>query len=226
MKKLIVICLILLTGCTKINSSANTIEHRNIFDQINLSNYQNIMIVAHPDDETIWGGMHLIKDKYLVICLTNGDNEIRFQEFQEVMNKTCNTGIILNYPDKINGKRDNWQSSYQKITDDINYLLTKHTFDLIVTHNPNGEYGHLHHKMTNAIVTAIAKKHQLINNLKYFGKYYRKTNPILPMKPTYDDNLTKQKIELTNYYHSQKKVCHKLSHMFPYENWISYQDWY
>ena len=53
------------------------------------------MIVAHPDDETIWGGMHLIKDKYLVICLTNGDNKTRAKEFNDVIKQTKGTGIIL-----------------------------------------------------------------------------------------------------------------------------------
>ncbi|HRM89516.1 MAG TPA: bifunctional ornithine acetyltransferase/N-acetylglutamate synthase, partial [Thomasclavelia ramosa] len=152
MKKLLIICLVLLTGCTNANAKVNKIEHQDIFDQVQLSDYQNVMIVAHPDDETIWGGMHLLKDKYLVVCLTNGDNEIRSKEFKEVMKKTQNTGLILNYPDKTNGKRDNWKSSYQKIEDDLNYLLSKQHFNLVVTHNPKGEYGHQHHKMTSAIV--------------------------------------------------------------------------
>ena len=133
---------------------------------------------------------------------------------------------ILNYPDKTNGKRDNWKSSYQKIEDDLNYLLSKQHFNLVVTHNPKGEYGHQHHKMTSAIVTSIAKDLAITNNLKYFGLYYRKTNPILPMKPTFDDDLTKQKLELADCYSSQKKVCHNLGHMFPYENWISYDEWH
>ena len=226
MKKLLIICLVLLTGCTNANAKINKIEHQDIFDQVQLSDYQNVMIVAHPDDETIWGGMHLLKDKYLVVCLTNGDNEIRSKEFKEVMKKTQNTGLILNYPDKTNGKRDNWKSSYQKIEDDLNYLLSKQHFNLVVTHNPKGEYGHQHHKMTSAIVTSIAKDLAITNNLKYFGLYYRKTNPILPMKPTFDDDLTKQKLELAVCYSSQKKVCHNLGHMFPYENWISYDEWH
>lgn len=35
------------------------------------------MFVAHPDDETIWGGSHLLKKHYLVVCLTNGNNKTR-----------------------------------------------------------------------------------------------------------------------------------------------------
>ena len=29
----------------------------------------NLMIVAHPDDETLWGGAHLIEDNYYVVCV-------------------------------------------------------------------------------------------------------------------------------------------------------------
>ena len=81
MKKIILLCLILLNGYTNIDLSNNSIIHQQIFDQIDIDTYQNIMIVAHPDDETIWGGGHLLKDKYLVICLTNGNNKTREKEF-------------------------------------------------------------------------------------------------------------------------------------------------
>lgn len=40
---------------------------------MNLSGIDKVMVVAHPDDETLWGGMHLLKNKYLVICLTNAN---------------------------------------------------------------------------------------------------------------------------------------------------------
>lgn len=226
MKKLIIICLLLLCGCSSANAKTNRIEHQDIFDQIDLSDYQNIMIVAHPDDETIWGGMHLLKDKYFVVCLTNGNNDIRSKEFFDVMDKTPGQGIMLNYPDKTNGKRDDWKSSYSKIEDDLNYLLSLKSFKTIVTHNPKGEYGHQHHKMTSAIVTSIAKDLNVTDNLNYFGRYYRKTNPILPMEYTYDEDSLKQKLELTKNYSSQMKVCQNLGHMFPYENWISYANWH
>ena len=35
----------------------------------------SLMIVAHPDDETIWGGSHLINGNYTVLCITNGNNK-------------------------------------------------------------------------------------------------------------------------------------------------------
>lgn len=222
MKKLILLCLSL---AFSFNVPTKTIKHQQIFDQLNLSDYQNIMIVAHPDDETIWGGGHLLKDKYLVICLTNGNNSTRKKEFNEVMKKTNDLGIILDFPDKTNNKRDNWHKSYQYIYNDLHYLLTKGHFKTIVTHNPKGEYGHQHHIMTSNIVTKITKELNQTNNLYYFGRYYRKSDVRLPLIPSFNKKTLKQKENLITSYSSQKKVCHNLSHMFSYEHWIKYKNW-
>ena len=43
------------------------------------------MIVAHPDDETLWGGANLLKERYFVVCLTNGYDLIRSNEFKEIL---------------------------------------------------------------------------------------------------------------------------------------------
>lgn len=41
---------------------------------------ESLMIVAHPDDETIWGGSHLINGNYTVLCITNGNKKKRIYE--------------------------------------------------------------------------------------------------------------------------------------------------
>ena len=38
-------------------------------DALDLSGYTKILFSAHPDDELIWGGGHLLDDKYLVVCV-------------------------------------------------------------------------------------------------------------------------------------------------------------
>ena len=45
---------------------------------------KKLMIVAHPDDEVIWGCGHLMSGDYLVVCITNGKNEVRAKEFADV----------------------------------------------------------------------------------------------------------------------------------------------
>lgn len=41
-----------------------------------------MMITAHPDDETLWGGGHLLEGEYLVVCMTHGWNEKRRTAFE------------------------------------------------------------------------------------------------------------------------------------------------
>ena len=45
----------------------------------------SLMIVAHPDDEILWGGASLSHHRYVVVCMTNGDHPIRSVEFERVM---------------------------------------------------------------------------------------------------------------------------------------------
>lgn len=51
--------------------------------------------------------------------------------------------------------------------------MTYQPWEDIVTHNAKGEYGHIHHKMTHQIVTALYDADQLQMPLYVFGKYYR-----------------------------------------------------
>ena len=102
---------------------------------------ESLMIVAHPDDETIWGGSHLINGNYTVLCITNGNNKKRKKEFMKVMEKTHSKGIILSFPDKTKGKRDNWKSCKKDIQREIKKEIDSKDWGKIVTHNPDGEYG-------------------------------------------------------------------------------------
>ena len=183
---------------------------------------KNIMIVAHPDDESIFGGDHILHEHYFIICLTNGNNETRRKEFEEMLKKTNNDGIILNYPDSIDGKRVKWDNT-DEISKQIETYLMKNDFDKIVTHNPKGEYGHIHHKLTNKIVTDLCISHHLTDKLYYFGNYYSKHNmPHINLPQLKNENL-KRKKELISIYKSQTKARNKLQHSYPFEQWIKYQ---
>ena len=66
--------------------------------ELDLTGITHLMIVAHPDDETLWGGAHIADGGYLVVCITNGYNATRSAEFQAVMQASNNVGLILSYP--------------------------------------------------------------------------------------------------------------------------------
>ncbi len=186
----------------------------------------SLMIVAHPDDETIWGGSHLLNGNYTILCITNGDNKTRKAEFKKILEQTNSKGTILSFPDKTNGKRNNWKSCKKDIKKEIKKMIDSKDWKEIVTHNPNGEYGHIHHKMTSKMVTKILKSEKKVDKLIYFGKYTSQKNK---------DNLIneesilskdyKQKLKLCDVYSSQKKVMNHLHHMLKHENWIPYANW-
>ena len=197
-------------------------------NKVNLNKVNKLMVVAHPDDETIWGGQHLLEDDYLVVCLTNANNKQRKKEFFQVMQESNDIGIMLSYPDKVNNKRDDWSSSKEDIEKDIAYLLQYKKWDLIITHNPDGEYGHIHHKMTSRIVSGAVESRKEKDCLYYFG-YYVKSKDMENEKSYLQHPLNEKQLankqKLIEKYTSQKSVMKKLGHMFPYENWKSANDY-
>lgn len=224
------IILFIILSCILMNIVLFNVTYKNELNDfdVDLSNIDKVMFVAHPDDEMIWGGSHLIDDNYLVVCVTCGRNVKRVREFKNVMDTTNDKYIMLNYPDKTMGKRDNWDAVYDDITKDIEKIMAMKDWKLIVTHNKDGEYGHIHHKMTHNIVTDIYESnYKDKDNLYFFGKYYtkKKIGKVKDKLP----KITKENYEKKNdiiykYYTSQKCVVDKLSHMFLYEFWDKYSE--
>ena len=138
----------------------------------------------------------------------------------KVMKQTHNQGIMFDYPDKTEGKRDRWIHVQQDIKKDVSYLVHKKDWQMVITHNPLGEYGHIHHRITSQIVSLQASN----ENLYYFGKYYKKKKVPAHLNEITDKD-EKEKRKLTNIYASQKKVMKHLNHMMKYENWIKTKDW-
>ncbi|WP_051588784.1 PIG-L family deacetylase [Ruminococcus sp. NK3A76] len=192
---------------------------------IGVKNCKKLMIVAHPDDEFLWGGAHLKEGGYLVVCITNGKKLERHDEFINAVEKSGNTPLILGYPDKVLGKRDEWTEVRDKIEDDLGYIMSYNDWELIVTHNPSGEYGHIHHVMTNEIVTKLYERQKPSAKLWFFGKYYKASD--LPAVKDKLTPITEEELDfkesLRECYPSQEDTIEKLSHMVPYEMWTEYQ---
>lgn len=193
------------------------------FSNIDVSDVENLMIVAHPDDELLWGGSHLISDDYLVVCVTCGGVPERVNEFVKVMHETNDKYIMLGYPDKTNGERDNWDSHRNNIYKNLKEIINLKDWNMIVTHNPDGEYGHIHHKMTSSLVTSAVTT----DNLYYFGVYHSKKaiiNYYDEMAPISDSNLA-QKRKIISKYKSQIFIQTMFDHMYAYEDFVKATDW-
>ena len=183
-----------------------------------LDGYEKVMFVSNPDDEVLLGGQHLLVDNYLVVCLTRGNDSVRRAEFEAVLKKSGDKGLILSYPDKIGSKRSDWKFWKKRIEADIASVLRYKDWKVVATHNEKGEYGHQHHIMTYESVTKELKETGCQADLYWFGAYYVNDKIPYDLKEM-DKAVYNQKRELAALYKSQRSTIRKLYHMLPYEYW-------
>lgn len=127
--------------------------------------YDKVMIVAHPDDETLWGGEALEQEKgWLVICLTNSQNKLRADKFNKAMDIFQVERKMYNFPDLGNEPftLDVLKDLEIVLANIVNQPLVKK----VVTHGPDGEYGHAAHKTISSIIKNVISDE---NRLHYFS---------------------------------------------------------
>ena len=194
-------------------------------ESLDLNGIDKIMITTHPDDEMFWGGGHLLNDNYLVVCVTCGMDDHRQREFENTMNDVGDKYVMLGYPRPVDEslKREfNWKAAGY-LTQDLENILNLKSWKEIVTHNPEGEYGHKYHILTSQIVTSIVKDK---NRLSYFGKFYKKEEVDKLSSDVLDENTYNRKLAIIMAtYKSQWLSAENNSHMFKNENFIKYSDW-
>ena len=225
MKKVIIFFILTLFSFCLVLFSKIYLRKNGLFRFHDWNSVESLMIVAHPDDETLWGSEELLKNKYLVVCITCGTNKKREKEIEAALKISKDRLIVLDKPDKVRGKRSDWKHYKKQIEYELKYVIKKKKWNTIVTHNPEGEYGHIHHKITNNIVTKIHNKEK-IGKLKYFGKYYSKKrineNKFAREIP---EDIYDMKIEMIDSYKSQAFIKNRFNQMYKYENLINAEDW-
>lgn len=116
------------------------------------------VIVAHPDDETLWaGGMILINPQcdWTIICLCRGNDPDRAPKFSQALAIYGATGAMGDVDDGPEQKT----IPQRDVEAAIQSLLPLFHYDLIVTHSPAGEYTrHKRHEETGRAVFNLWEK--------------------------------------------------------------------
>jgi len=96
-------------------------------------------IVAHPDDETLWAGGTIMSHpswKCFIVSVFRGKDADSASKFSKALKNLNSEGIMGNLYDEPEQKSPNEKEIKQII---LNLLPPKH-FDIIISHNPSGEY--------------------------------------------------------------------------------------
>jgi len=118
--------------------------------------YQSVaLIVAHPDDETLWAGGTILSHpswKCFIVCLCRKSDAERAHKFSKALKILHSEGIM--------GDLDDGPEQLPLVEKVLeNYLLNLLPpihFDRIITHDPNGEYTrHLRHEETGKAVESL-----------------------------------------------------------------------
>ena len=155
-----------------------------------------IMIVAHPDDEALFGGAELLSypNEYKVIAIDEYHNDTRRREFLDSMRF-----IGIKEYEHWTGYKGGEDYHREKLIYELLRVLRERNWIKVVTHNKVGEYGHPRHRAL----------HEILNHLRPEILWqFDKCRERLPK------DILNKKRDLLKVYESQREVL----------NWFS--PWY
>jgi LmbE family N-acetylglucosaminyl deacetylase len=116
---------------------------------------QAAVIVAHPDDETLWCGGFVLQHpdwQWSVVTLCRGSDTDRAPRFRRVINRLAAHGAM----DDLDDGPEQHPLPAETVQQSIADLLPNVRFDLVLTHGPRGEYTrHLRHEECCRAVVAL-----------------------------------------------------------------------
>jgi len=121
------------------------------------------VIVAHPDDETLWAGGTILNNpswECFIISLCRKNDTDRAPKFYKVLKNLNAKGIMGDLDDGA----EQTPLPEKEVEKAILALLPQNHFDLIITHNPKGEYTkHLRHEEISKAVIMLWNKGIIIS---------------------------------------------------------------
>jgi len=113
------------------------------------------VIVAHPDDETLWAGGTILGNpswECYIVCLSRKNDAERAAKFYQALKILSSEGVMGDLDDG----PDQRPLEEAEIESVILDLLPQKHFDLIISHNPSGEYTrHIRHEEVSKAVIRL-----------------------------------------------------------------------
>ncbi len=119
------------------------------------------VIVAHPDDETLWAGGEILAHpdwQWTIVTLCRGSDPDRVPKFRRVLDRLGAQGAMADLDDG----PEQVPLPEAEVQDAILSLLSGMVFDAVLTHGPRGEYTrHRRHEEVSQAVTDLWRESRL-----------------------------------------------------------------
>jgi LmbE family N-acetylglucosaminyl deacetylase len=113
------------------------------------------IIVAHPDDETLWAGGTILRHptwQWFIVCLSRASDTDRAPRFNSALKTFKSEGAMGDLDDG----PEQMSLDEKDVENAILELLPHKHFDFIISHNPTGEYTkHLRHEEISKAVIEL-----------------------------------------------------------------------
>jgi LmbE family N-acetylglucosaminyl deacetylase len=153
------------------------------------------IIVAHPDDETLWAGGTILRNPawhLFIVCMCRSNDSERATNFYNALRVYNAKGIMGDLDDG----PEQIALDENEVANTILKLLPPDHFDLIITHNPSGEYTrHLRHEEISKAVIELWKDNKISTKQLWTFAYTdgnKKHYPISSEKASIYKSLTKR----------------------------------
>ena len=128
------------------------------------------IIVAHPDDETLWAGGTILSHpswECFIVCLCRGSDKERSSKFGDALKIFKAEGVMGD----LNDGPEQVPLPEELIEKTIIDLLPPTHFDLVITHNPAGEYTkHLRHEEISQAVLSLWQSNKILTReIRFFA---------------------------------------------------------